>query len=74
MIGKAHLEIRPRSREHAKHPLEQVYMDIMSSSIPSIERYNYAPVIVDNASMYRWVYGLKERVKLVLRASNGFET
>ena len=61
MIGKAHLEVRPRSREHAKLPLERVYMDIMSSSIPSMEGYNYALVIVDDASMNLWVYGLKEK-------------
>ena len=36
-------------------------MDIMSLSIPSIEGYNYALVIVDDASMYRWIYGLKEK-------------
>ena len=61
MIGKAPLEIRLESREHAKRPLERVYMNITSSSIPSIEGYNYALVIVDNASMYQWVYGLKEK-------------
>ena len=36
-------------------------MDIMSSSIPSLEWYNYALIIVDDASMYQWVYGLKEK-------------
>ena len=36
-------------------------MDIMSLSIPSIEGYNYALVIVDDASMYQRVYGLKEK-------------
>ena len=46
MTGKIHLEIRQRSREHEKHPPELVYMDIMSSSIPLIEGYNYALVIV----------------------------
>ena len=61
MIGKVHLEIRPLSREHAKNPLEPVYMDMMSSPIPSLEGFNYALVIVDDASIYRWVYGLKEK-------------
>ena len=31
MIGKAHQEIRLRSREHVQLPLERVYMDIMST-------------------------------------------
>ena len=61
MIGKAHLEISQRSREYAKNPLERVYMDMMSSATPSIEGNNYALVITDDASMYRWVYGLKEK-------------
>ena len=31
MVGKAHQEIRARSRKHAQLPFERVYMDIMSS-------------------------------------------
>ena len=76
-FGKAHLEIRLRSREHAKHPLERVYMDIIPSSIPSIEGYNKALIIVDDASMYQRVCGLKETsdsVRLMLRLENGFLT
>ena len=52
IVGKAHLEIKQRSRKHSKRPLKRVYMDIMSSSIQSIEGYNYALAIVDDASMY----------------------
>ena len=59
MVGKAHQVIRPRSREHAQRPLERVYMDIMSSLVTSIEEYNYALIIADDASTYRWGYGLK---------------
>jgi hypothetical protein len=59
MIGKAKLQPYPKSKEHARRPLERVYMDIMSSSVTSIEGYDYALVITDDASMYRWVYGLK---------------
>ena len=69
---KGSLEIRQRSREHAKLPLERVYMDMMSLSIPSMEGYNYALIIVDGVSTYRWVHGLKERVMLMLRLENGF--
>ena len=45
-------------------------MDIMSSSIPSIEGYDYALVIVDDTSMsvYQWVYGLKEKSDTNLNA------
>ena len=52
MVGKAHLEIRPLSRGHAKRPLGRVRMDIKPSSIPSIKGYNYALVIVDDSSIY----------------------
>ena len=61
MVAKAHLVIRPRSREHAQRPLELVFMDIMSSSVPSIEGYNFALIIADDASMCPWVYDLKEK-------------
>ena len=61
MIGKAKLQPYPKSKEHARRPLERVYMDIMSSNVTSIEGYDYALVITDDASMYRWVYGLKTK-------------
>ena len=61
LIGKAKLQPYPKSKEHAKRPLERVYMDIMSSSVTSIEGYDHALVITDDASMYRWVYGLKTK-------------
>ena len=61
MLGKAHLEIRPRSRDHATRPLEGVFMDIIVSSVRSIEGYLYTLVIVDEFTMYRWVYGLVEK-------------
>ena len=61
MVGKAQLQPYPGSKEHAKRPLERVYMDIMTSSITSIEGYDYALIITDDASMYRWAYGLKTK-------------
>jgi hypothetical protein len=61
MVGKAQLQPYPGSKEHAKRPLEGVYMDIMTSSITSIEGYDYALIITDDASMYRWAYGLKTK-------------
>ena len=53
MIGKVYQEIRPRSPEHAQWPIERVYMDIMSSSVKSIEGHNYALIITDDVSMFR---------------------
>jgi hypothetical protein len=38
-------------------------MDIMTSSITSIEGYDYALIITDDASMYRWAYGLKTKTE-----------
>jgi len=61
MVGKAKAQPCPKSKVHAKRPLERVYMDIMSSSITSVEGYNFALIITDDASMYRWVYGLKTK-------------
>ena len=51
IVGKAHQEIRPQSREPAQRPLERVYTDIMSLLVPFIEGYNYALINADNASM-----------------------
>ena len=61
MVGKAKAQPLPKSKEHARRPLERVYMDIMSSSITSVEGYNVALIITDDASMFRWVYGFKTK-------------
>jgi hypothetical protein len=34
-------------------------MDSFSASVKSIEGYNYAIVVVDAATGYRWIYGMK---------------
>jgi hypothetical protein len=57
MIGKSTLEDLPKLKDRA--PLYQVNMDSFSSSVTSIEGYNYAVVFVDWNSGYRWVYGMK---------------
>ena len=36
-------------------------MDLFSSSVTSIERYNHAIVFVDAATGYRWLYGMKTK-------------
>jgi hypothetical protein len=44
-------------------------MDLFSSSVQSIEGYNYAVVFVDCNTGYRWIYGLKlkSEISKVLR-------
>ena len=39
----------------------------MSSLVPSIEGYDYALIIADDASMQQWVYGLKEKSEANLK-------
>ena len=59
MIGKSTLEDLPKLKDRATEPLHQVNMDIFSSSVQSIKGYNYAVVLVDCNSGYRWIYGMK---------------
>ncbi len=59
MIGKSTLEDLPKLKDRATEPLHQVNMDIFSSSVQSIEGYNYAVVLVDCNSGYRWIHGMK---------------
>ena len=49
MIGKSTLEDLPKFKlkERATDPLHQVNMGIFSSSVQSIEGYNYAVILVD---------------------------
>ena len=37
-----------------------------------MEGYNHAHIIVDDASMHRWAYGLKEKSDANAAARNGF--
>ena len=61
MVGKAHLAAYPDRKERATQPLQRVHMDLITSSVKSIEGYLYALVVVDDATDYRWVYGLKTK-------------
>ena len=36
-------------------------MDLLSGGVTSLEGYNHAIVITDDATMFRWVYGLKTK-------------
>ena len=61
MIGKSTLEDYPDLIEPALQPLARVNMDLYSSSVTSIEGYNYAVIFTDNYSEYRWQYCLTRR-------------
>ena len=61
MIGKSTLEDYPDLIEPANQPLARVNMDLYSSSVTSIEGYNYALLFTDSFSEYRWQYGLKTK-------------
>ena len=61
MVGKATLCNHPVSKERAANPLERVYMDSFSSSIPSFEGYIHALVFIDDATGYRWIYGMRTK-------------
>ena len=57
MIGKSTLEDLPKLKNRATEPLAQVNMDLFSSSVQSIEGYNYAVVFVDDCNAgYRWIW------------------
>ncbi len=47
MIGKSTLEDLPKLKDRAPEPLYKVNMNSFSSSVTSIEGYNYAVVFVD---------------------------
>jgi hypothetical protein len=64
MIGKSTREDLPKLKDRATEPLYQVNMDSFSSSVTSIEAYNYAVFFADCNSGYRWVYGIKQPLKL----------
>ncbi len=49
----------PEFKDLAKESLHQVNIDIFSSSVQSIEGYNYAVVLVDCNAGYRLIYGMK---------------
>ena len=63
MIGKATLEDLPKAKKVITKPLYQVHMDLFSSSssFRSIEGYFHALVLVDAATGYRWLYGMKTK-------------
>jgi hypothetical protein len=63
MVGKATLQPYPHRKERASRPLERVHLDLLSGGVlvTSLEGHNHAIVITDDATMFRWVYGLKTK-------------
>jgi hypothetical protein len=47
-------------------------MDSVSSSVTSIEEYNYAVVFVDCNSGYGWVYGMKLKSDMLMVVKKWF--
>ena len=63
MIGKATLKDLPKAKKVITKPLYQIHMDSFSSSVKSIEGYFYALILVDAATGYRWIYGMKTNLE-----------
>ena len=61
MIGKSTLQDNPGDARRATRPLGKVNFDLISSSITSVEGYNYAALFVDDHTGFRWLYGLKTK-------------
>ena len=59
MVGKAPRNVMPEISTTDYKPMEQVHWDLVTSSTRSIEGYNYAILLEDKATRFRWVYGLK---------------
>ena len=42
-------------------PMEQVHWDLVTATTWSLEGFHYALLLVDKATRFRWVYGLKTK-------------
>ena len=60
-MGKATLEDFPKAKQPINKPLYQVHMNAFSSLVKSIEGFIHAIVLVDAATGYRWIYGMKHK-------------
>ena len=55
MMGKSRLNNLPKAKERARKPMNRINMDLVSSSVVSIEGHKYALVITDCCTGYRWL-------------------
>jgi hypothetical protein len=65
MIGKSQLNDKPESIKRAKKSHANVNFDLISSSVTSIEEYNYCAVFTDDCTEHRWTYGSKTKDELI---------
>ena len=61
MMGKSRLNNLPKAKERARKPMNRINMDLVSSSVVSIEGHKYALVITDCCTGYRWLYGIRTK-------------
>ena len=61
MIGKSTKQDTPGPIKRATKPFEKVTFDLIISSVTSIEGFNAAALYVDDASAFKWLYGLKSK-------------
>ena len=65
MMGKSRQNNLPNEKLRAKKPLNRINMDLVSSSVHSLEGHKYALVITDCCTGYRWLYGLKTKDEML---------
>ncbi len=58
---------------HENYPgLSRVHMDMYSSSITSIERYNHALIFTDSHGELRWQFGMEIKEEILLMSKRWF--
>jgi hypothetical protein len=65
MMGKSRQNNLPNEKLRAKKPMNRINMDLVSSSVLSLEGHKYALVITDCCTGYRWLYGLKTKDEML---------
>ena len=53
--------ILPKAKERAKKPMNRINMDLVSTSVLSLEGHIYALVITDCCTGYRCLYGIRTK-------------
>jgi hypothetical protein len=61
MVGKAQRNPLPGISTTDYEPMEQVHWDLVTATTRSLEGYHYALLLVDKATRFRWVYGMKTK-------------
>jgi hypothetical protein len=53
MMGKSQLNDKPESIKRAEKPLAKVNFDLISTSVTSIEGYNYSAMFTDDCNEHQ---------------------